>query len=136
MEEYAQDKWVWRMKPELYSKEMKNKVIAKLIEILVTVTFETHVYKWAGKLYKQKKGGPIGLRASGTVAKIAMEEWIRGLGMRLEELGFTVHLLRKYVDDVKVIDRNCQLGGKAHQRKDPKDRNVYRGRLTERKNQI
>ena len=45
LEEDAQDKWVWVIKPELYSKEMKNRVIAQLMEILVTVTFKTHIYK-------------------------------------------------------------------------------------------
>ena len=88
--------------------EMKS-VMAKLIEILVTVTFETHIYKWTRKVYKLNKGGLMELRASGRVAKVAIEEWIMKLEATLEELGIKVHLLRKYVDDVTVVVNDCQF---------------------------
>merc|ERR1711954_161993 len=72
--------------------------------------FRSHIYKWAGDIYQQSSGGPIGLRASGIVDKAAMEEWIRKFGAKVESLGIKVHLLRKYVDDVVVIAQNAKLG--------------------------
>ena len=61
-------------------------------------------------MYRQKKGGPIGLRASGSVAKVAMEDWLKKFEKRVKELGIEVFLLRKYLDDVILIVRNCKLG--------------------------
>ena len=70
----ACDKWVWHQDPTRMPPQEQQKVIAKLIEILVITTFETHVYAWGGRIYRQTRGGPIGVRASGTVAKVAMEK--------------------------------------------------------------
>ena len=77
--------------------------MSKVIEILVKSTFNTHVYKWAGKIYKQSRGGPIGLRASGTLAKAAMEDWIEKFQDKLEKIGIKVHMVRKYVDDIMIV---------------------------------
>ena len=82
------------------------------MEIIVRTTFNTHVYRWGGKLYRQKRGGPIGLRASGTVAKVTMEVWLKQLEQNLVEAGCEVFLMRKYVDDVIIIMRNMQIGAR------------------------
>ena len=72
----AEEKWIWMKQPDSYTKEERLKVIAKMIQIMVQTTFKSHFYQWGGAIYKQEKGGPIGLRASGTVAKCAMEDSI------------------------------------------------------------
>ena len=66
-----------------------------MVQTLIETTFNTHVYRWAGKVYKQRKGGPIGLRASGSLAKAAMEDWISRFENKLGKLGIKVHLIRK-----------------------------------------
>ena len=60
----------------------------------------------------QTKGGPIGVRASGTVAKVAMEKWIQALEAALVEGGLKVHLLLKYVDDILVVMETVELGAR------------------------
>ena len=70
------EKWVWKQDPATFSSQQKSRLIAKVVEIIAKTTFNTHLYKWAGQIYQQSRGGPIGLRASGTMAKAAMEEWI------------------------------------------------------------
>ena len=97
------EKWVWRQDPGTYTEIQKRRIIARVVQCVVEATFNTHVYKWAGQIFQQSRGGPIGLRASGTLAKAAMEEWIRKYQAKLESLGVKVHLLRKYVDDVVII---------------------------------
>ena len=83
-----------------------------MVQTLIESTFNTQVYKWAGKVYKQRKGGPIGLRASGSRAKAAMEDWISRFEDKLGKLGIEVHLIRKYLDDVVIICSNLKLGSR------------------------
>ena len=52
------------------------------------------------QIHRQIKGGPIGLRASGSMAKASMEDWITRFQEKLEGMGLKIHLLVKYVDDV------------------------------------
>ena len=91
-----------------YSDVEKKSILGKVVEIAVRTTFQTHFYQWGGKIYRQQRGGPIGLKASGTVAGVAMEVWIREFKRILVAAGVEVHLLSKYVDDVLII-----LGGLA-----------------------
>ena len=99
------------------NKQEKGMVIEKMMEIIVRTTFNTHVYRWGGKIYRQKKGGPIGLRASGTVANVTMEVWIKSLEKKLSDAGCEIFLLRKYVDDVIIIMRNMQVGARWRESK-------------------
>ena len=69
-----------------------------------------HMHKWEEEVYQQSKGEQIGLRASGTMAKAAMEEWMWKFQEKFENLGFKVHLLVKYVDDCVIVIDNAKLG--------------------------
>ena len=45
-----------------YNKENMNKkeikqIIARVVEVAMRMLFENHVYRFAGKMYKQNKGG-------------------------------------------------------------------------------
>ena len=77
---------------------------------MAKMTFSTHHYKWNGRIYKQVKGGPIGLRATGSVAKTTMDDWIEKYKSILSGHGINVHLIKKYVDDVLVLVDNLRLG--------------------------
>ena len=57
------------------------------------------------------KGGPIGLKTSGSVAKIAMDIWLREYRKRLEKTRFKVWLLQKYIDDVVFV---CSMAKRGH----------------------
>ena len=61
---------------------------------------------------RQKKGGAIGLKATGTIARVAMEDWIRNFRKKISEAGMTVHLLTKYVDDVLPITNTLEFGAR------------------------
>ena len=80
------------------------------MEIMILTTFRSHFYKWGDKIHQQRKGGPIGLRASGVVAKVVMELWIREMKQRMENAGFEVFLIKKYVDDVLVVCSKTRRG--------------------------
>ena len=93
----------WSKSPEKFTDQEKRLLFSKVIEIMVLATFDSHFYKWAGSIYKQKAGGPIGLRASGVVPKVTMELWLIEMRVKMEKAGLKVHLLKKYVDNVLVV---------------------------------
>ena len=93
-----------------YTEQEKRRILGKVVEVAVKTTFHTHFYQWGGKIYRQKKGGAIGLRATGTVAKVAMEVWIRTFKAILIAAGVKVYLLSKYVDDVLMILGSLRKG--------------------------
>ena len=63
-------------------------------------------------MYHQKDGGPIGLKATGTIAKVAMEKWIRGFKKDIQDAGIQVRELIKYVDDALTIVGTLELGAR------------------------
>ena len=65
--------WKWYRSPADYSQEDERRLVGKLVQIVVRATFETHFYRWGPRIYRQVKGGAIGLKATGVVAKVAME---------------------------------------------------------------
>ena len=79
---------------------------------MMKCVFTTHIYEFNGQLYKQKEGGPTGLRASGPLSRILMDEWAKRmdeLERRSQDLHvinpvlyepMSVYLKTKYVDDV------------------------------------
>ena len=69
------ERWWYPTPPEKLTKEQKKLVMACVVEQMVRVVFNTHYYEWEGQFYKQIFGGPIGLRATGPVARILMDWW-------------------------------------------------------------
>ena len=110
MDKSAHEKWVWQEDRKGYTSNQKQRLLAAVVEQMVIATFSTHLYKWAGQIHLQRKGGPIGLRATGSMAKASMEDWIRRFQDKLEGMGLKIHLLVKYVGDVLCIVDNCKLG--------------------------
>ena len=77
---------------------------------MVKTTFRTHHYKWRGEVRRQTKGGAIGLRATGSLARNTMDTWIQEFRDLLESQGVEIILLEKYVDDVVIVCKNIGLG--------------------------
>ena len=50
----------------------KREVMAELVSLGVEVLFSTHVYTFGGKFYKQREGGPIGLRSTCALARVVI----------------------------------------------------------------
>ena len=90
----------------------KEWIVEAMVETMVMVTFDTHYYQWEGKIRKQSKGGPIGLCATGSVAKAVMAVFMVELERKLKDAGVEVILLKSYVDDVLVVAKNVELGSK------------------------
>ena len=78
------EKWVWVQDPKTYTDEQKNRILAKMVEVMVKTVLSTYFYQWDGKIYHQAGGGPIGLRAYGVIAKVTMECWTQELKAKIE----------------------------------------------------
>ena len=64
--------------------------------------FNNHYYKYGGTTYNQVQVGPIGLRGTCAIAKLAMQLFDSKWRTVLEELGIKVWLMVRYVDDMRV----------------------------------
>ena len=92
--------WVFPRLPA--TKEERTKLFGKVLEVVITSTFKNHIYSYRNTLYKQLKGGAIGLRLTGVVARIVMDRWARMFKQELKKAEIPVYLMRKYVDDVNL----------------------------------
>ena len=66
-----------------------------MLEVAIKATFKNHVYVYRNYLYRQRKGGAIGLRLTEIVARIVMDRWARLFRKALKEAGVEEHLLEK-----------------------------------------
>ena len=80
-------RWKWSKPTSLYTSEEKNRVMKKLIEVSTNTAFENHFYRWEGRLFRQRKGGGIGLRGTGSLARHATDEFIEILLKNLKNKG-------------------------------------------------
>ena len=60
-----------------YTEEDKQRVSEMVIQTQAQTTFKNHFYKWKGRVYKQMHGGAIGLRATGSLARITLDIWMK-----------------------------------------------------------
>ena len=65
----------WKPTEREYSTKEKRKIVAKVLETAIRTTFKNHIYAFKNKTYQQVSGGAIGLRLTGVVARILMDEW-------------------------------------------------------------
>ena len=92
------------MFPEVkITEKERRKIIAKVTEIAVRILWEKFSYKFGGKNYHQKSGGPIGVRATGAASQLVMEHWAGKYKEILENSGIWVAMMGGYVDD------GCQI---------------------------
>ena len=99
-EENISCKWVPYM--GTYSAVDKKLLVAKCIQSGIEVAFKNHIYWYHGDLFKQLKGGAIGARLTGVVARVVMDKWEQRLREVLRSNLVKTYLLGKYVDDVNL----------------------------------
>ena len=90
----------------------RRDVVAKVVEIVIKAVMGNHVYTFAGKLYKQTKGGAIGLRLTGILARIRMDRWYRRMTLMIDDQVMRVFLMVKFVDDINLVMSSLGLGAR------------------------
>ena len=73
---------------------------------------KNHIYKFANKVYKQRAGDSIGLRATGVVAQIVVNRWKRRIMVKLAQCMVILYMISKYVDDVNLVLEKIKEGNR------------------------
>ena len=100
--------WEWA-KVNLTAEE-RREIFARVVEGFTAIFCETQCYTWRGKIYLQKKGLPIGPRATSSIARIVMNEVDQLVGEILEKLDIETELRVRYMDDIRTILRGMVCG--------------------------
>ena len=50
------DRWKWALPVDCFNVEEKERVMARVVQVMVETTFQSHHYKWNNNVYKQEKG--------------------------------------------------------------------------------
>ena len=109
------DEEQWAFKDVVLEDWEKRMVVAEVVSIATRAMFHHHYYKFGGTTYHQAQGGPIGLRGTCAIAKLAMQMFDGMWGDRLENLGIRTWLRLRYVDDGKVALQPIKPGWRWHE---------------------
>ena len=63
--------WEWRRGVILTERD-KKRIMAEVLRLCVELMYSTHIYSFGGKFYKQREGGPIGLRSTCALSRVVM----------------------------------------------------------------
>ena len=100
----------WIFPDKTPTKMEEKRLFAKALEIATLTLFQTHLYQFNGIIFKQKHGGPIGLRASAAAARIVMGMFDRKLKKVCKEENIRIQTSFRYVDDIRLIMRSIRKG--------------------------
>ena len=103
------NKWLWEqwVEPE---GEILKMMTALLVREQIRVVLENHIYTANGKLYRQLKGGPIGLAVTTVLAETLMRVFDVRYKERLEEVRLDPSLRKRYVDDLDLAASKVEAG--------------------------
>ena len=93
----------WRFPRVKLTEEEKKEIVATVMKIATEFMFKSHIYTFAGKMYKQKTGGPIGLRGTCAIARLVMQVWDKKWLDRMAKLNVAIELAMRYMDDGRAI---------------------------------
>ena len=70
-------------------------VLATIVEIMILTTFGNHFYRWEGENRQQMDGAAMGVRASGALARITMDVWMKEFRKKLNIIKMKLRLGKK-----------------------------------------
>ena len=111
---------IWTKVPEEVTEIEKKKLVALAIKLGVIEIMGNHMYEFGGKTFVQTDGGSIGLRMTGSVARIVMDRWASKMQAKLENNKVKTYLFAKYVDDLNIYVEAVNLGSRWTGRKNCK----------------
>ena len=81
------DQEQWKF-PKVKLTELEKKDLLATVTMMATrVMFKNHLYTFGGRTFRQKKGGPIGLRGTCAIARLVMQIWDAKWLVRMRHLG-------------------------------------------------
>ena len=83
--------------------QMVRTMFCMSIEIMICETMRLHDFSFSGELFRQSRGGSIGLDLTGVVADIYMCEWDENLIRLMEGASMTLKVYKRYKDDIDLV---------------------------------
>ena len=100
---YRGDQEQWRFPVVTLTEKEKRMIVAEVTRITTEVMFDHHLYTFGGQVYKQRGGGPIGLRGTCAIARLVMCNWDRVWKDLMEKNCITLEEFMRYMDDGRVF---------------------------------
>ena len=95
------DQWLF---PSIkLTEEEKKLIIAEVVKICTEIMFENHLYTFGGKVFRQKRGGPIGLRGTCAIARLVMANYDRKWMKLMEDNKIKINSYMRYMDDGRAF---------------------------------
>ena len=91
-----EQKWIRAREPFKYQ---KKRMLALMFSKATEISMKNHMYRFDGKLFKQKDGGPIGDELSQAVARLVMIWWDNEFCGRCRQLDVRMKMYTRYVDE-------------------------------------
>ena len=92
----------WLEPEEKTNKMEKRKMLGEAMKIAIRFIMKNHIYEFDNHMYKQAKGGPIGLEITGDIANIFMVWWDKQLLTKIREHEMKILLYKRYIDDINL----------------------------------
>ena len=92
----------WHLPISYPDQTQRRKMIVESMKVGLNLIMKNHVYYYDGDIRRQRNGGPIGLKLTGTLAQVFMLWWDQRFKEKLVEAGIDVPLNKRYVDDINM----------------------------------
>lgn len=92
----------WNPPEKQADEHTKRLMLREALHVALSVIMKNHVYTFNNEIEKQIKGGPIGLKLTGVLAKIFMIWWDREFARKLKDVGIVQKMNQRSVDDINV----------------------------------
>ena len=89
------------------TREQERLMLALALEQGILATFGQHYYSFGQEVKLQREGGPIGLKISGAVGKVAMLAWVREYQSRMRKATSDLPHMEQYLHQLYVDDNNA-----------------------------
>ena len=103
---------LWKPANRQVEGNIKNTMVKEALRIILEVILQNHTYIFNNVIRKQTSGGPIGMDLTGLVAKIFMAWWDTQMIRKSEEIGITIGMYKRYVDDINISVQRVELGAR------------------------
>ena len=77
--------------------------MARVVETAIIVSMSLHLYCFDDEIYLQSSGGPIGMRATASLANVIMKIYDQAWVKLMEREGVIMDLFVRYVDDCRIF---------------------------------
>ena len=100
---YNKDPNNWSDENLNFTEGKKRIMLSLMVQIMCLLLSSSTCYKFGGRIFRQRKGLGIGLRASAALARLTMCVWDNRWALTQKYFGLTLRMFFRYVDDVRMM---------------------------------